>query len=170
VVKEFGKHSILHFATHGYLNSKVPLMSAVALANREELTVSEFIGHRLNASLVVLSACDTGQGDITNGDDIVGFSRALLAAGVETVVASLWPVSDLVASTIMARFYCYLREGMTCSAALCKAQNVLRVSRELEVKLHAMELRTINQEVSYDSDLDFAHPKYWAPFFVIGAH
>src|SRR5215470_8738874 len=71
----------LHFATHGNLSQDAPLASSILLAKGEELTVYELMGLRLDADLVVLSACEMGRGETTGGDDVVGLLRGLLAAG-----------------------------------------------------------------------------------------
>ena len=61
------------------------------MAGRDELTVAELLGVGLDTDLAVLSACDSGRGDITATGDVVGLARGLLAAGVRRVVVSLWP-------------------------------------------------------------------------------
>src|SRR5262249_56165097 len=77
--------------------------------------------------LVVLSACDTGVGQIKNGDGVYGLRRALVLAGSESQVMSLWPVSDLATRALMVDFYQALRRGEGRSEALRNAQlNLLR--------------------------------------------
>jgi CHAT domain-containing protein len=93
-----GRYSVLHLATHGYFNKFNPLLSGLELepGGREDgrLEVHEILGLRLNANLVVLSACDTALGsgyftEVPAGDDLVGLTRAFLFAGSAAVVASL---------------------------------------------------------------------------------
>ncbi|MGB5898247.1 MAG: CHAT domain-containing protein [Geitlerinemataceae cyanobacterium] len=64
------------------------------------LTAGEILDLKLNADLVVLSACDTGRGEIT-GDGVVGLSRALVTAGVPSIVVSLWKVDDAATAELM---------------------------------------------------------------------
>ena len=85
---------LVHFATHGTLDAETPLNSTVALAQHDELTVHELMSLRLDARLVVLSACGTGQGESTGGDDLLGLTRGLLAAGAQAALVTLWPVDD----------------------------------------------------------------------------
>jgi CHAT domain-containing protein len=159
MVRDF---DILHFATHGLLCSEVPMMSSVALADGEQLTVGELLGRRLKASLAVLSACDTGVGQATDGDDMVGFARSLLAVGVQAIVVSLWPVDDLVTSVLMEDFHRRLQSGQPGSAALRDAQ---LAARELTPTL---KWRTIDPEEAPEGETDYSHPRFWAPFIFIG--
>ncbi|HOY52804.1 MAG TPA: CHAT domain-containing protein, partial [Prolixibacteraceae bacterium] len=118
--------SLVHFATHGKLDRESPFNSALMLADGEELTVYELAGIRLDAQLVVLSACETGKGRTTGGDDLLGLTRALLGAGVRSAVVSLWPVDDLSTSLLMGEFYRRLLSGLSPAAALCLAREYLR--------------------------------------------
>ena len=99
---------IIHFAAHGILDENRGLGSAIALAPSSWddglLRAEEIMLTNLNAELAVLSACDTARGDIT-GDGIVGLSRSLIAAGVPSVIVSLWKVPDNTTAPLMAEFY-----------------------------------------------------------------
>ncbi len=103
---------IIHLATHGILNDSEALQSAIALAptNTDNglLTAEEILNLKLNASLVVLSACDTGRGSIT-GDGVIGLSRSLIAAGTPSVIVSLWSVPDAPTEELMTEFYRQLK-------------------------------------------------------------
>ena len=99
----------IHLATHGLLDTlrgEVP--GAIALTpsagNDGFLTASEILDLKLNADLVVLSACSTGRGDIT-GDGVIGLSRSLFVAGVPSVLVSLWNVRDQSTALLMTEFY-----------------------------------------------------------------
>jgi CHAT domain-containing protein len=101
--------SLIHLATHGIFDANEPLKGAIALAPDQGdglLTAEEILnlGYRLNAELVVLSACDTGRGQIT-GDGIIGLSRAFLVAGIPSAIVSLWPVPDQATAELMRVFY-----------------------------------------------------------------
>lgn len=111
------------------------------------------LGLRLNADLVTLSACETGLGsgyfaEVPAGDDFVGMTRAFLAAGSESVVATLWEVDDQAAGTLMKRFYGRMRKSADKEST---ADSLTRAQRELQ------------------SSGDLSHPYYWAPFVVVGA-
>ena len=118
-------YRLLHFATHGVLNERAPLSSAILLANGEALTPADFLGIGLAADLVVLSGCRTGLGDVTAGDEVVGLTRTLLASGTKAAVVSLWPVRDAATSYFMRHFYEHLVHVGPARALHC-AQAFLR--------------------------------------------
>ena len=76
----------------------------------------------MRPAIVVLSGCETGVHDLGSGDETVGLVRAFMVAGAARVVASLWPVDDVVAAVFMARFYASLRHGDAPATALRLAQ------------------------------------------------
>lgn len=104
---------ILHLACHGDLNSAYPMFSCLLLAPDSledgELDVHEIFNLDLNASLVVLSGCETGLGHLTNGDELVGLSRAFIYAGTPFIISSLWMVEDESTAFLMGRFYHHLK-------------------------------------------------------------
>jgi CHAT domain-containing protein len=100
---------LLHFATHGELSESDPLSSALLLVPGSgedgRLEVREVFGLDLHARLVVLSACETGLGRLSRGDDIVGLQRAFLYAGTPAVVTTLWKVDDRASYELIRAFY-----------------------------------------------------------------
>ncbi|MEA5573480.1 CHAT domain-containing tetratricopeptide repeat protein [Calothrix sp. UHCC 0171] len=118
------KARIIHFATHGLLDDFTAgsIPGAIALApevfnnkgKTEEtnglLTASEIFDLKLNAELVVLSACDTGRGKLS-GDGVIGLSRSLISAGVPSVIVSLWSIPDAPTASLMTEFYQNLHKG-----------------------------------------------------------
>ncbi|BAY95283.1 MULTISPECIES: CHAT domain-containing tetratricopeptide repeat protein [unclassified Tolypothrix] len=114
----------IHLATHGLLDDDRGLGSAIALtpAGKDDglLTAEEILNLKLNADLVVLSACDTGRGRIT-GDGVIGLSRSLISAGVSSVMVSLWAVDDSSTAFLMTEFYQNLQQGLDKATALRKA-------------------------------------------------
>jgi len=99
----------IHFATHGELSEADSLSSALLLVpGRGEdgrLEVRELFGLDLHARLVVLSACETGLGNLSRGDELVGLQRAFLYAGTPAVVTTLWKVDDRASYELMRAFY-----------------------------------------------------------------
>jgi CHAT domain-containing protein len=167
--------SLVHFATHGILEA-IPLASSLLLADGEALTVYELMGLGLDADLVVLSACRTGQGTATNGDDVLGFVRALLGAGAGAAVVSLWPVDDDSTSLLMRAFYDALAGGTPPAVALAAAQGHVR---QLDDDAARLEREILRAEVSGRArDMlpergahaieDLSHPYHWAPFIYVG--
>ena len=119
------QNDIIHFASHAELNESDPLASAILLAKDDKedgrLEVREIFGMDLKASLIVLSACETGLGKLSSGDELVGLTRAFIYAGTPSVVASLWNVEDSSTAQLMASFYKNLKT-MTKVDALRQAQ------------------------------------------------
>jgi tetratricopeptide (TPR) repeat protein len=113
IVPKLSQARIIHLATHGLLDDLKGLGTpgAIALApsgtgepNDGLLTANEILDLKLNAELVVLSACDTGRGQITS-DSVIGLSRSLILAGTSSVVVSLWSVPDAPTAELMTEFY-----------------------------------------------------------------
>jgi len=100
---------LVHFATHGELNENDPLSSAVLLVpgggEDGRLEVREVFGLDLHARLVVLSACETGLGKLSRGDELMGLQRAFLYAGTPAVVTTLWKVDDRASYELIRAFY-----------------------------------------------------------------
>lgn len=131
------KYRIIHFATHGLLNSRHPELSGVVLSLVDEkgqaqdgfLRLNDLYNLKLNADLVVLSACRTALGREVRGEGLVGLTRGLMYAGAARVVASLWNVNDEATAELMKRFYrAMLVDRQTPAAALRSAQ--LALSRD----------------------------------------
>jgi CHAT domain-containing protein len=124
VLKRISNARIVHFATHGIFDNIQPLNSGIALtpSGSEDglLTADQIFGLKLNAELVVLSACDTGLGKIT-GDGVIGLSRSFLSAGVPSLVVSLWSVDDQATGELMTQFYQNLQTTKDKAQALRQA-------------------------------------------------
>jgi len=144
------KARLIHLATHGLLDDikQLGVPGAIALAPSGDdngfLTAGEILRDlKLKAELVVLSACSSGQGKIT-GDGVIGLSRCLFAAGVPSVIVSLWSVGDKSTEFLMTKFYQNLQQGMNKAQALRQAM-----------------LTTMKKK-------RFSRPKSWAAFTLIG--
>jgi CHAT domain-containing protein len=154
ILQQLPKAKIVHFATHGLLDDFTggSIPGAIALApeplktgelgvTNGLLTASEIFDLKLNAELVVLSACNTGRGKIT-GDGVIGLSRSLISAGVPSVVVSLWSIPDAPSASLMTEFYQRLQQGDDKASALRQAM-----------------LKTLSTH---------PEPKNWAAFTLIG--
>ena len=125
------EYRIVHFATHGLLDSKHPELSGLVLSMVDKqgrpqdgfLQLEDIYNLNLPVDLVVLSACDTGLGEEISGEGLVGLTRGFMYAGASRVMASLWSVNDAATSELMARFYKSVeRDRMRPAAALRAAQ------------------------------------------------
>jgi CHAT domain-containing protein len=138
-------YRFVHIAAHGEFEAAAPLSSRLYFARSAtddgELTAGDVYSIELDADLVTLSACETGLGEVMDGDEVVGLMRGFLYAGASSVVGSLWRVSDATTTTLMLRFYDNLKR-MPKDDALRDAQLNLRKTR--------------------------AHPFYWAAFYLTG--
>lgn len=138
---------VLHLGTHGIAYADDPLASCVILARSEGdelLTAARVMETPLALDLVALSACQTGLGKVA-GDGVIGLTRAFLVAGARSVLASLWSVSDEATEALVVRFYTEWLSGRSKAEALSRALDAVR--------------RTPG----------FEHPRFWAPFLLVGA-
>jgi len=113
---------ILHLSMHGILNDEKPLYSKLIFANEEPIHAADLYNTRLNADLAILSACNTGTGNIKKGEGVMSLSRAFTYAGCPSLVMSLWSVPDGSTATMIDTFFGQLQQGMTKDKALQTAQ------------------------------------------------
>ncbi|HEX6983175.1 MAG TPA: CHAT domain-containing tetratricopeptide repeat protein [Balneolaceae bacterium] len=169
-------YQFIHFATHGVIDEERPWRSGLALSIKGKLTASstedgmlrssEIFGLRLNTEMVVLSACNTGLGDVVSGEGILGMQRAFFFAGASTVVVSLWNVYDRSTAFLMNQFYDFILKN---TGDEDWVDSLLRwvgwdESIPFGQKATAMrkaKLQMINHPL-------YNHPVYWAPFIVVG--
>ncbi|MFB9180016.1 CHAT domain-containing protein [Dactylosporangium sucinum] len=146
VRRESAGHRVVHFATHGVVDDRDPLDSGLTLAGGAVLRAAEMFDLRLDAQVVVCSACETATGRIRAGEGLVGMSRALFYAGARSLVVSLWPVADRPTRRLMRRLHDHLRAGHAPADALWRAKRQVRQS-------HPQVYR---------------HPREWAGFILLG--
>jgi CHAT domain-containing protein/Tfp pilus assembly protein PilF len=146
-------YRIVHFATHGVVDSQTPALSGLMLSRVGEqgTPVEGFLGLddvyslHLDADLVVLSGCETALGKEVRGEGLVGLTQGLLYSGAKRVAASLWRVEDQATAELMSRFYrALLVAGHPPAAALREAQLAIR------------------------SDKRWRSPYYWSGFVLQG--
>jgi CHAT domain-containing protein/uncharacterized protein HemY len=129
---ELGEYRIVHFATHGVLNSRHPELSGIVLSLVNErgepvdgfLRLNEIYNLKLPTDLTVLSACRTALGTDIKGEGLVGLTRGFMYAGSPRIAASLWKVDDAAAADLMKRFYQAMlgKDHLRPAAALRQAQ------------------------------------------------
>jgi len=148
-IKESSKDGdILHFAMHGVINQLYPSLSHFKLSSNEKdnLYLSDIYNYKLNASLAILSACNTGIGKYLQGDGVQNISRAFRFAGVSSTLMSLWSVPDVQTAKMDIAFLNNIEQGY-------RKDEALRLA-----KLDYLE----NAPQAYQ------HPFYWAGFIPVG--
>lgn len=154
---------ILHVAAHATYNNVNPLFSAIHLAPSSDAQPTSDADGLLEANemssldlrqtdMVVLSACETGIGQPTNGDEVIDLTRPLFTAGAASVVSTLWQVDDEATRLLMAAFYKNLQMGSGKAEALQLAQQFLQNWRDK----------------ASPTVLPYSSPYYWAAFVLVG--
>ena len=165
--EEIDTYDYVHIATHGVFNQHEPVYSYLLLSPSEKddgrLTVNEIFGLDLRSRFVTLSACETALGELSEGDELVGLSRAFIYAGSGAVLVSLWKVEDNSTAWLMTRFHQYITSGLTPGEALAHAQRdmIHKNSGPPDAKLRTGELPRSNTP-------NTERPFFWAPFVLIG--
>ncbi len=141
-------YKIIHFATHAAANKKNGDYSHIYFSKQDSLTeyilyAKDLYGFKLDADMVVFSACETGGGELKDGAGIISLARGMMYAGARSVVASAWQVDDELTQALMIAFYQNLKDGFSKDEALQQAK-----------------LKFIQD---YKSS-----PRYWAPFMAYG--
>jgi CHAT domain-containing protein/Tfp pilus assembly protein PilF len=147
------KYRVIHFATHGILNSQHPELSGLVLSLIDKkgkpqdgfLNLQDIYNLKLPVELVVLSGCQTGLGEQINGEGLIGLTRGFMYAGASRVVASLWSVSDIATAKLMARFYRAMEQDRMRPAAALRAA-----------------------QIQMWKDGQWSSPYYWAAFQIEG--
>ncbi len=138
-------YQIIHLATHACIDSENPMLNKIFFAD-DYLTNYDLYDMQLNAELAVLSACNTGSGQLIKGEGVMSLSKGFIHAGVPSTVTSLWSVDDCATSTIMTKFYKNLKQGLRKDKALQQAR----------------------VEYLAEADRAFQHPYYWGAFVHVG--
>jgi CHAT domain-containing protein len=145
---------LIHLATHGILNDKDPDRSYLAFSAGPEgnedtrLYVRDLYAMRLHSELVVLSACETGIGQLSRGEGLLSLARGFSYAGARSLLTTLWSIPDGAANSgLLPAYYTQLQNGADKAAALRQAQ-----------------LGQIDNAFTEN----LAHPFYWAAFTPVG--
>jgi CHAT domain-containing protein/tetratricopeptide (TPR) repeat protein len=147
-----GEYRVVHLATHAQANDTIGAQSYLAFSAPPDTSQGAFLflrdlyNLRLDADMVVLSACETGMGEWQRGEGIVSLGRGFLYAGARSIVTTLWSVDDRPSAWIMGRFYRELKEGYPKDEALRRAK---------------LEYLQANSALR-------AHPLFWAAYIPLG--
>jgi CHAT domain-containing protein len=162
--KKAGNFKYVHIATHGLINESEPNLSGLVFAQpeieKDSSVVTGFYAEQTNgilysaeinsldlhADLLVLSACETGKGKISDGEGVMSLTRGFISAGVPNILLSLWKVGDYSTMQLMVNFYSELLKGVSYSESLQKT------------KLKMLK------------DNSTAFPKYWGAFVLMGTN
>ncbi|MGV6828682.1 MAG: CHAT domain-containing protein [Flavobacteriales bacterium] len=149
--KDASQFNIIHLATHAVLNDEQPEFSYLAFSPSKKedylLYVSDLYNLQLNASLVTLSACESGIGDLKHGEGFISLAQGFFYSGAESVTNTLWKINDHASTQIMGDFYKNLKLGNSKSIALQKAKQQFLIKN----KQNAL-----------------SHPYYWSSFILSG--
>jgi CHAT domain-containing protein len=148
-------YDILHLAMHAFINDSMPAFSRFAFTQNHDtiidndgwLNTADIYNLDLNSRLTVLSACNTGSGNLRKGEGVMSLARGFLYAGCPSIVMTLWEVEDNAGTEIMRSFYQVLRKGRNTDEALRQA------------KLNYLE----------NANPRMAHPHYWLSYVNIGS-
>ncbi len=172
-----GTFKYLHFATHGDINETTPTQSGLILSKKTEmeslfgedgyLNATEISALRLNADMVVLSACNTATGKVLTGEGLLGLQRSFFVAGASSVVASLWSIYDRSTPLIMTAFYTKLLDYEDKEFGWFDRFLVWSNLYEPElVDYKALALRDAKLEML--NHPYYNHPVHWASFVITG--
>ena len=150
-LKKAKDYRIIHLATHAKANDLLGDYSFISfgpendsIRDINQLYVRELYNLELNAEMAVLSACETGLGELKQGEGIISLARAFTYAGAKSTISSLWSVNDAQTKTLMENFYTNIKNGLPKDKALHKAK------------------------IDFLANENFNAPYYWAGFVAAG--
>ena len=143
VLRTLSSVALVHIAAHGDMKTGEIALASTEGMKKDIFTMRDVLGVQMRPRLVVLSCCQSANGEI-KAEGVVGIARAFLGAGARSVLVSLWAIDDQATLEFMKKFYYHLAEGQTASESLNQTMNCMRESEE------------------------FGAVKFWAPFVLIG--
>ena len=170
---ELAKNKILHFATHAIYNNRKIDNTCMVLFDYDSigprnntendgyLTIPEIIRLKLKADLVVLSACETAQGESLQGEGVYGMPYAFLLAGANNVISSLWSINDKGTEAFFIEFYSHVRRGESYNEALNNIYRLFIMKQKGQLnllKVYSKEMEDILNNPEY------LNPFFWAAF------
>ncbi len=147
--KEATDKDIIHLSCHGKFRKYQPMESGIKFSDGD-LTAREIFNMKLNADIVVLSACESGINEQKPGDELIGLTRALIYAGTPSVLVSLWKVDDEATEFLMKSFYEHF---------------LGRAGRKKVSKVEALQKA---QQETIAANSKWEHPYYWSSFVLVG--
>ena len=168
-----GKYKYIHIATHGILDNEVPGVYEPALVlgatNKDDgyLRASEIEKLKLDTDLAILSACNTGSGEIVSGEGVIGLSRSFLIAGSKSVAVSLWQIPSKETVILMKKFYHYLSKGKSKRESLRLAQ-IYMSKTPASYSNKVRGLKYVSGRKNKKTNVFKVHPFYWSAFVLVG--
>jgi CHAT domain-containing protein len=149
---ELANYRYLVFSAHGYLSPQVSALSSIVLGQLNNppgidgyVTAGEWPSYDLKSDLMVLSACETGRGEVVGGEGVMGLPYAFYVAGNKNTLLTLWRISDKVTTEFVTRFFKKLKDGM-----------------------EQLEALTATKREFIKKGGDTSSPAYWAAFVLYG--
>lgn len=150
--KNASKYDVLHLAMHTIIDDENPMFSKLVFTQNQDstqdglLNTHEIYNMEFNARMVVLSACNTGDGKLLKGEGVMSLARGFFYAGCPSIIMTLWTVEDKTGSNLMSNFYDFLAQGLNKDVAL------------REAKLKYLE----------SADALKSHPYFWSGYVTMG--
>lgn len=196
LLNEMRISDVVLLASHGHVGTSTPWDNNLSLG--KSLSVTELLGNTMSTKIVVLQACLSSVSGMDDGDDVIGFSHAVLSSGANSFIGALWEVNELAASLLISFFFEKLKSGeVTAAEALRHAQMRLRLLeredavkalssvqekmseavreewfKEYKVRIEAMKIaveRVVGKiKEEIEPQFPFDHPYFWAPFVLLG--
>jgi CHAT domain-containing protein len=167
-------HALVLLATHAEVE-EAPPRAFVVLAGGDGLDLHELMGLDLSAvQLVVLAACETAGGSLTGGEEVVGLTRGLLAAGAARAIVTLWKTDAASLPLLVRALFARLHDGQPVAEALRGAQLEVATMDVETARQQRAELRAAAAAAGHPvgnedpRPVDFAHPRHWAPYILAG--
>jgi CHAT domain-containing protein len=165
---DLARQKVLAFATHALLPGDLDGLNQPALAfsspkvTRQDedglLTVGEILTLKLDADLVVLSACDTGAGHGSGNEAVSGLGRAFFYSGARSLLVTMWPVETTSANSLTTRLFRFQKDDHSLTRAQALRKSMLSL----------MDSQGLKNPADGSIAASYAHPFFWAPFVIVG--
>lgn len=166
LAREMERADLIHLALESEFNSQNPYLSSLILPDSKPFSVHDILNLRLREeAMVILNTCESGMGELSQGDELIGLAWGFLCAGASTVLANLWRVDDEVGSQVIVHFLMHWKQGLSKAEALQRAQINFLAEQRTKAKDEGWDYLPKRR---FPSSIKRLHPYFWAPFVLIG--